>query len=224
MRHVGNLGAIAIVVSLVGAVPAGADVIADWNICSQPIIAAGRSTIQFLAGPSTQLDLALVHLAMHDAVQAYDHRFEPYAGAIASGPGSAAAAAARAAHAFLSARFPAQQPAIDACYLSSTSGMSLTQPEWDDSNAVGTAAANNVIASRHGDFGHPSNPVAPFVGGTGPGQWRRNDGTASMVAPWLGAVRPLALDSVKRCQPDDPPALTSSEYTEAFDEVMAVGS
>src|SRR5262245_6381545 len=143
MRHVGNLGAIAIVVSLVGAVPAGADVIADWNVCSQPIIAAGRSTIQFTAGPSGQLDLALVHLAMHDAIQAYDHRFDSYAGAITGGPGSAAAAAARAAHRFLSARFPGQQGAIDACYNTSMTGIVLTPPELDDSNLVGTTAADN---------------------------------------------------------------------------------
>jgi hypothetical protein len=211
-------------VSLAGAVPAGADVIADWNICSQPIIATGRSTIQFGAGPSTQLDLALVHLAMHDAVQAYDKRFETYAGTVESGLGSAAAAAARAAHTVLSERFPAQQSAIDACYVLSMTGIELSDPELDDSNEVGTAAATNVLNSRNGDFGHPPNPITPFAGGTGPGQWTPNPGTVSMVAPWLGAVRPYGLDSLSRCQPDALPALTSVEYAEAYNEVKDVGS
>lgn len=214
-------------VSVVGVVPAGADVLAVWNSCAQPIIATGRSTIQFGAGPSGQLDLALMHLAMHDAVQAFDHRFESYAGAINGGvgaAGSAAAAAAKAAQVFLSARFPAQQGTINTCYANSMNGVSLSQPELDHSNAVGTAAANNVIASRHGDFGHPANPVAPFAGGTGAGKWIPNPGAASMVAPWLGGVRPLALESVQRCQPDALPDLASVEYAEAFNEVKSVGS
>jgi hypothetical protein len=49
-------------------------------------------------GLSSILDLAMVHLAMHDAIQAYDHRFEPYAGTISNATGSPVAAAAAAAH------------------------------------------------------------------------------------------------------------------------------
>ena len=224
MKRAWNLLGALCFVTLVGVVPAGADVLADWNVCSQPIIATGRSTIQFGAGPSAQLDLALMHLAMHDAVQAYDHRFESYAGAIEGGLGSADAAAARAAQVFLTARFPALQGTIDACYTASMTGIVLSQPQLDDSNSVGTRAANNVLASRHGDFGHPANPVTPFTGGTGPGKWTPNPGTASMVAPWLAAVHPLALESLQRCQADAPPALTSVEYAEAYNEVKAVGS
>ena len=64
--------------ALVSATPATADVLNEWNVCSPLIITAGRATVEFTAGPSTGLDLAVVHLAMHDAVQAYDQRFEPY--------------------------------------------------------------------------------------------------------------------------------------------------
>ena len=87
--------------TLATATPASAEVVAQWNICSQPIITAGRATVQFGAGPSTGLDVAVVHLAMHDAIQAYDQRFEPYAGAITAAGGSPIAAAARAAHTVL---------------------------------------------------------------------------------------------------------------------------
>ena len=91
------------------ATPAAADVVADWNICAPGIIATGRAPVQFGAGPATQVDLAVVHLAMHDAIQAYDRRFEPYAGAINPGGGSAIAAAARAAHTVLVTLFPPAQ-------------------------------------------------------------------------------------------------------------------
>ena len=196
-----------------------------WNVCAPSIIATGRASVMFGAGPATQLDLATVHLAMHDAIQAYDHRFEPYAGAIAAGAGgSAFAAAARAAHTVLLTLFPAQQAAIDACYATSMTGIVLSPDDLIASDAVGNTAASNVLSSRNGDGSFPPSPIAPFTGGTAPGQWRPNPGTASMVAPWLGAVRPMALESVQRCQPDDLPALTSIEYAEAYNEVKALGS
>ena len=223
MRHHAWTAAIIMGTTLALGTPAAADVIADWNVCAPGIIATGRSTVQFGAGPSTQLDLAVVHLAMHDAVQAYDQRFEPYAGAIATGGGSAVAAAARAAHAVLLAKFPAQQAAIDACYTLSMTGVVLSPADLTASDAVGQAAATNVLLSRAGDGSFPS-PVTPFVGGTGPGEWRPNPGTASMVAPWLGGVRPLTIESVQRCQPDDPPLLTSLEYAEAYNEVKGIGA
>jgi hypothetical protein len=204
--------------------PAGADVVADWNICAPSIIAAGRATVMFGAGPATQLDLATVHLAMHDAIQAYDQRFEPYAAAIAAGDGSAVAAAARAAHTLLLTKFPGQQAAIDTCYATSMTGVILTPAQLADSDAVGNAAASSVLASRNGDGSFPAGPIAPFTGNTAPGQWRLNPGTASMVAPWLGDVRPFAIESVQRCQPDDLPALTSIEYAENYNQVKAVGS
>ena len=209
------------------ATPAAADVVADWNVCAPAIIGAGRATIQFGVGPGTQIDLATMHLAMHDAIQAYDRRFESYAGEFAEGTGgSAVAAAARAAHALLLAEFPGQQAAIDACYAVSMTGVVLTTAELAASDAVGSTAASNVLLSRTGD-GYPPTTVVPFGGGTAPGQWRPNPTTPpsiSMTAPWLGDVRPLAIETVQRCQPDDHPALTSFEYAEAYNEVKAVGS
>ena len=206
------------------ATPATADVVADWNVCAPAIIATGRATIQFGAGPATQLDLATVHLAMHDAIQAYDQRYEAYAGAIAAAEGSAIAAAARAAHTVLLTKFPAQLAVIDACYATSMTGVELTPADLTASDTVGNMAAWNVLVSRDGDGSFPTGPIAPFTGGSAPGQWRLNAGTMSMVAPWLGDVRPFAIGSVQRCQPDDLPALTSFDYAEAYNEVKAVGS
>ena len=205
------------------ATPAAADVVADWNVCAPTIIAAGRATFQFGTGPGTQLDLAVVHLAMHDAIQAYDQRYHPYAGAIAAGEGSAIAAAARAAHTVLVTKF-GPQAAIDGCYTTSMTGVVLSPAELADSNTVGNAAAAHVLAARDGDGSFPSGPITPFTGGTAPGDWRPNTGTASMVAPWLGDVRPFAIGSVDRCQPSDPPALTSAEYAEAYNEVQGIGA
>ena len=224
MHRQSGTAALVLWTTLAIATPATADVVADWNVCAPPIIAAGRATIQFGAGPATQLDLAVVHLAMHDAIQAYDQRYEPYAGAIAAGEGSAIAAAAKAAHTVLLTKFPMQGIAIDACYAASMAGVVITPADLIASNAVGNMAAGNVLVSRDGDGSFPTGPIAPFTGGSAPGQWRLNPNTMSMVAPWLGDVRPFAIGTVQRCQPDDLPALTSFDYAEAYNEVKAVGS
>ena len=218
MRHAG-ISAFIVCTTLVIARPAAADVVFDWNMCAPSIIAAGRASVTFGAGPGTQLDLAAVHLVMHDAIQAYDRRFKQYAGEITGGDGSAVAAAARAAHTLLSATFPAQQAAIDTCYATSMTGVA----ESEDSDEVGNAAAANVLASRSGDGSFPPAPIA-FAGGTAPGQWRPNPGTSSMAAPWLGDVQPFAIDSVEQCQPADLPPLASTEYAEAYNQVKAFGS
>ena len=213
--------ALALGAALTVATPAAADVLDVWNVCAQSIITAGRATVQFGAGPSTQLDLAVVHLAMHDAIQAYEGRFEPFAGAIAASGGSPSAAAARAARTVLLTKFPSQQSAIDTCYTASMAGAVSDTV----SDHVGDTAANNVLDNREGDGSFPSSS-APFppAGTAGPGQWRPNPPAVSMAAPWGGAVRPFAIESVERCQPEDPPLLTSLEYAEAYNEVKALGS
>jgi len=57
--------------------------------------------------------VAIVHVAMHDAIQAFEGRFEPYVGSIPNASGSPIAAAATAAHDVLVARFPSQTGALD---------------------------------------------------------------------------------------------------------------
>ncbi|XYI00284.1 hypothetical protein ACMHYB_11250 [Sorangium sp. So ce1128] len=88
---------------------AHADVVLDWNrVTVQATKTAGRST------NAQSRDLALVHLAVHDAVAAIVPRYQAYSShAVAAGPASADAAAAAAAHAVLKQLFPAQAEALD---------------------------------------------------------------------------------------------------------------
>src|SRR5687768_9977522 len=96
---------------------AAQDVIGYWNERALAAVSqaapAGRG-----ATPATVIDVAMVHLAMHDAVQSYDHNFEPYAGHFTSGPGSPVVAAAKAARDVLVNRFPMQTAGLDTSYAS----------------------------------------------------------------------------------------------------------
>src|SRR5215471_1546074 len=84
-----------------------ADVVSDWNAI------ASQTAIPARPGPSAILDLAMVHAAMHDAIQAFQGRFEPYGAPILNASGSPVAAAARAAHDVLVARFPGLSTTLD---------------------------------------------------------------------------------------------------------------
>ena len=76
--------------TLSAATLAKADVVTDWNLLTQGFVNnAGRPA------PTFQLDIAMVHIAIHDAVQAYDHRFRTYNAPIPNAAGSMAAAVRR---------------------------------------------------------------------------------------------------------------------------------
>jgi hypothetical protein len=64
-----------VIVFVVSVVPAGADVVTDWNLIAQQTIGAGAAT---RPTPSGSLDFAMVHIAIHDAIQAFQQRFESY--------------------------------------------------------------------------------------------------------------------------------------------------
>jgi len=197
---------------------AQADVVTSWNTIATTAVGAGNRP-----GPSGILDLAMVHAAMHDAVQAFQHRFQPYAIDIPSASGSPVAAAAKAARDVLVNRFPAQAAGIETSYQNflSANGLLPTDP----GALVGQAAAIGIINLRANDGSFPSNPEV-FTGGTAPGQWRPTPTAfAPMAAPWLGSVVPFALnDSVTVLPEPPPPHLSSGEYTRAYNEVKALGA
>jgi len=202
------------------AVPVRADAVLDWNaITAQAILNAGA------ARPSASpfLDLAMVQIAIHDAVQAYQKRFEPYSLSITGASGSPVAAVAKAAHDVLVNRFVAQSVALDAAYHGYLIDRGLS--EADPGVFVGQQAAAAIINLRQGDGSFPAT-FPPFTGGTVPGMWRPTLPLfAPMAAPWLGAVTPFALKDSTQLRPEPlPPALTSGEYTLAYNEVKALGA
>jgi hypothetical protein len=216
MTSLRRLAGLIVLECLFWATPARADVVAVWNAIATQMAAPARP------GPSSILDLAMVHAAMHDAIQAYDGRFEPYAVAIPNAAGSPVAAAATAAHDLLVARFPLQAGALNTLLDDYLSGLGLL---GDAGIGVGQAAAAGIINLRVGDGSFPPNPEA-FFGGTGPGEWRPTlPAFASMTTPWLGAVVPFTLkDSTQLRASPPPPHLPSGKYAQDYNEVKALGS
>ena len=94
------------------------DPVVYWNGVAEAAfaraVAAGRP------GQIGGLDFAMVHLAVHDAVQAFEKRFEPYHLPAIPRPssGSPAAAVAKAAHDVLVNLYPAQAASSPALHVS----------------------------------------------------------------------------------------------------------
>jgi len=174
---------------LMWAAPAAADPISELNvIAADTIFAGGRP-----AGAAPLLDFAMVHAAIHDAVQAYEKRFQHYAVRIGDATGSPVAAAARAARDVRVNRFPPQTDTIHGKYVLFLTDHDLTVDSegW----LVGQQAAAGIINRRGSDGSYPTPPPPPDLGGTGAGQWRPTPpALAAFSAPWLGAVEPFAMD------------------------------
>jgi len=214
------VGGLVVIVLATSASVAAADPVTDWNVITMNAVAAAGTS---RPGPSGILDVAMVHAAIHDAVQAYQHRFESYNTPITGASGSPIAAIARAAHDVLVVRFQPQAGNIDTIYGNYLTAHSLLPT--DPGTLVGQQAAINIINRRSGDGSFPV-PSENFTGGTEPGQWRPTPPAfAPMAAPWLGKVTPFALRDTDTVLPEPPPPhLTSGEYTRDYNEVKRLGA
>jgi len=214
----------ALAIVLAGATTARADAVLDWNaIAAQTIFAAGRP------GPSAVIDLAVVQAAVHDAVQAYDKTFEPYATEISGASGSPAAAIAKATRDILVNRFPAQAVSVNTAYTNYLAANGLAAD--DPGVSVGAAAAAGMIALRTGDGAFPNPP--PVYNGTNlVGWWRPTPSWlpgappsfASMAVPWLADVTPFVVLRGDQFVAPPPPSLGSDLYRKEYNEVKALGA
>jgi hypothetical protein len=207
--------------SLGAAVPARADVVTDWSAITISTIGAGAA----VPGPGRLIEFAMVHIAMHDAVQAIQQRFETFSPGITPATGSVIAAAAKAARDVLVNRFPAQSAALDAAYSNYLNAHQIAAN--DPGIAAGAQAAAACILGRVDDGAYPV-PAPALFGGTAPGQWRPTSSTPTgdrvpMGVPWMATTRPFTVKHASQFFAAKPPRLTSSRYTRDYNEVKAFG-
>jgi hypothetical protein len=196
-------------------------VVIDWNLQTHEVIKAASGYADPMAASRI---LAMVHLAMHDAVNAAEPRYRPYAyqpGAEArTGRADAAVAAAVAAHDVLAALFPMHkelvQAALDATLLDAGGGEAVAL-----GRKLGAAAAQAMLARRADDGSNADEAYRP---GTQPGEYRFVPGFDFVAAPHWRSVTPFSLRSPDQFRVAPPPALGSEAYAAAFEEVKRTGS
>lgn len=112
--------------------------------------------------------LAMASVAMFEAANAFDRRYEPYVD-VDRAPAAASrdAAVAPAAHDVLVALMPLQSTTLDGLLATSLAGLDETAVR--EGVAVGLAVAQAVLAARAGDGWE--RPFPPLVLPSGPGFW-----------------------------------------------------
>jgi PAP2 superfamily len=196
------------------------NVVIDWNnIASTTIITNAKES-----STASAVWFAYVQLAVYDAVNAIDHRHQPYL-FTADAPASASkdAAAVAAAHRVLANYFPGQQASLDAQFTSSLAAISDTSTNISAGVAVGEQAAEALIAARVHD-GLLAN--VPYVPPVGPGFWQRTPPAfAPPIAPWLGQMVPFTMTSATQFFPDEgPDALNSQVWIDDYNQVKVLGA
>lgn len=207
------MAGVLVLASLAWAGTANADVVTDWNDITMSAVGPGRP------GPVGFHDVAVVQLAVHDAIQSYERRFEPYYVQVKGPKGSKSAAAATAAYRLLVTFYPSQATTLDATYGTWLANNGLTGNAGIE---TGEAVAALYAALRRTD---PNPPLPPFNGGTNPGEWRPTaPGFAPMAFEQQAYFHPFALTGPARFRAPPPPALTSAQYTLEYNEVKAKGA
>lgn len=191
--------------------------ILDWNLVA--LEAAGGINYQLpLQGSRIN---AMVHIAMHDALNAIDPVYEQYAFKGDNRKASLEAAAAAAAHGVLSASFPEKRKMLDS--MLSVSLKSVGNSEKKDAGLeIGKAAAAAILALRADDAAN-ADPVGPVAETEMPGMYRPVPPFNFLFAPQWKTMKLFALEKHDQFLPPPPPALNSAEYANAFNEVKRIG-
>ena len=209
-------------VSLAGNSPApiaeaNADAVIAWNKIAQAAIQATAAS-----PPAASRGLAMVSAAVYDAVNAVVPLHPFYHSTPTLQPtADLTAAASQAAHDVLVSLFPTQTATFDAA-LTTWLNTVADPTAKADGVLLGQQTAADIIAWRATDG---SNVTITYVPGTGPGEWQPTPPAyAPALSPQWGSVTPFAMTTSDQFRSNlQIPSLTSDEYTQAYNEVMAIG-
>jgi hypothetical protein len=195
----------------------------DVSIANWDSVAMQAFTAAALPPPDGHVIFAYTAIAMYDAVVAIEGGYQPFAVDLdAPADASPEAAVATAAHAVLVHYLPAQQATIfDPAYAAALAAIP-NGPAKVAGMAVGDTVAAQLIALRAGDgfrVSVPYTPPSPPI----PGVWIPTAPTPP-IGTYMKGMQPFALKSADQFRPDGPPALTSKQWAEVYNEVKEIGS
>lgn len=164
---------------------------------------------------------AMMHIAMHDAVNGVYPVYASYKFTGKDKETDPIAAAAAAAYTVLLHELPESKPFLDSC---------LTESLKDVKDAykkvrgiqLGKLAAQAILQDRAND-GSAANPIVQIPVSNVPGVYKVVPPFDFQFAPFWEGVKLFGLQAKDQFRPGPQPALTSAEYTAAYNEVKETG-
>lgn len=200
---------------------AAADAVTEWN-------AIGTNAT---AGPPPPQNraMAIMHIAIHDALNAIDPRYAFYNEQAAAPGASPDAAVAAAAYTTLQALVPAQAASLKLRYdnrIAELPACPAASPDCVAKGiAAGVAAANAILTLRTGDGS--ATPHLPYTQAPGIGIWQPTppQSAAAQFAGY-GQLVPFAMASPSQFRPGPIPVLDvdTLDYQRDYLEVKTQGS
>lgn len=205
------------------------DTITDWNALLLNVIRDNTtlSDIPYphrvvpMAPPAAARALAILHVAMFDAVNGIDGSYQAFHSDVVTPMGaSMTAAAASAAHEALIKLIPRYPDRYDAALAEALATVPDGQAK-SDGIAYGRAVADEILAWRSTDG---ATAQVKYVPGTDPGDWQPTfpDFLPPLLPQWP-TVTPFAMTSDVQFRPPPPPELTSDAYAAAVNQVKDLG-
>jgi membrane-associated phospholipid phosphatase len=198
-------------------ISARGNVVLDWNAVMMAAIRIDNT------GPTlSSRNLAILHVAIYDAVNSVAGTHQPYLGSLeVAEPVSAEAAAAAAGYEVLKVLYPGIRPRSDETFETWRDAAPATAATTNGIT-LGIRCANRLLDARAADG---SATDVPYIPSSAPGQWRRTPPffRPPLTPGWL-YVTPFAIPDADDFRSPPPPALHSPEYARDFEEVRALGS
>ncbi len=193
------------------------DVVLQWNEVALGAIKADRTP-----PPRAARNLAIVHAAIYDAVNARGRTYRAYrVDARVDGEASAEAAAAVAAHRTLVELYPALVAQLDAALDASLENVPDGRAK-QGGVALGQHVAEKILAWRAEDGSRHRVSYTPRLT---TGLWRPTPpGYRDALLPQWRYMTPFAIPGTARFMPPAPPVLNSAAYAAAFNEVKELGA
>jgi len=207
---------LASIAALAASSPASADTVTDWWEVSNRYYLAGQAA-SGQRMPDADRASSRAALAMFEAVNAIDRRYESYLGLPVADPkASQDAAAATAAFQVLVKHYPANKTALEESYAMVMAQIPAGAAK-EAGRQIGQRAAELAKDAQGID---PTIPQPPYRPRTRPGEWIHTS-IPSLELYWY-AFKPWAVPA-ERLMPPPPPALTSERYARDYEEVRRLG-
>ena len=197
---------------------ANADVVTDWNGIALNAGSAARLTPIGQTPALQARNLAMVHLAMFDALNSIEPRYTPYRVQLkVPNTTSREAAASAAAHYLIVRLYPAQSKDADAALQDALASVPAGADKTQGVQ-LGEKVAAAMLEERRTD------------GADAPDTYRPHGAAGAYVptiltASWnWGVVKPFAMTSASQFRPSAPYALNGAEWAKDYNEVKKMGA